>query len=326
MTPGLAGSLKFGQPLFHGLVFSLENKFNRHSRSVGNRSRHASHRVPIVGLILTGPPERRIADPEWGEFLCGASDACLHLGFQLRLVGAAGKAPDQLSLRLLERDACDGYILFGGTTCNAPTLEAWPEDFSTPVVLFGVPPGRTSKLQALLEIDHEAALRQAFDYLDALGHHRLSAFFSGRSAEAFRDHSPSDLDVEVHADVLTERQAFRRAMVLLETSPPPTAFLTSSPILAIGIRRALEGCGLTLGRDVSIITFDPSISMLGGTDMAPAFTCIRYSAQEAGSRSVELFAALLSSRHEDTLFDTMTPKLVIGPSTGPLLGKKSHEH
>ena len=58
---------------------------------------------------------------------------------------------------------------------------------------------------------------------------------------------------------MTEIYGHNQTRDMLTSDNPPTAILVSSLISAIGVRRAIEEAGLTMGKDVSVITHDDEL-------------------------------------------------------------------
>ena len=81
---------------------------------------------------------------------------------------------------------------------------------------------------------------------------------------------------------MTEERGFHAASVALRKSRPPTAFLASSIILALGIKRAIRESGLRPGRDVSIITHDDELPYLQANKFNPPLTAVTSSICRAG--------------------------------------------
>jgi LacI family transcriptional regulator len=104
---------------------------------------------------------------------------------------------------------------------------------------------------------------------------------------------------------------------MMALPPPPTAFLVSSMISAIGVRRAIHDAGLQMGRDVSVITHDDDLSYLKNGDDVPIFTATRSSVHRAGNLAAEMLLQLIKSPPQSPLTRMIEAELIIGQSTGP---------
>lgn len=116
---------------------------------------------------------------------------------------------------------------------------------------------------------------------------------------------------------MTEPYGCDNAMEMLKSDNPPTAFLISSMISAIGVARAVGQCGLKTGKDVSIITHDDALSFLPNSGEVPIFTCTRSSVRYAGEKAAELLLNMISNPASKPASLHLDAELIIGQSTGP---------
>jgi len=118
-----------------------------------------------------------------------------------------------------------------------------------------------------IDMNNRSAFEEATRYLIELGHRRI-AFVNGLEMLDFARRRRIGYDDALTAaglqidpalllsEEMTEENGYRAARQVLDLDTPPTAFLASSYILAIGMRRAIEERGLKLGKDISLITHD----------------------------------------------------------------------
>jgi LacI family transcriptional regulator len=104
---------------------------------------------------------------------------------------------------------------------------------------------------------------------------------------------------------------------MLAMANPPTAFLASSMISGMGVRRAIEEVGLKMGRDVSVIIHDDDLSYLKNGEDVPIFTATRSSVREAGRIAAEMLLAEIATPSETPPHRLLEADLIIGQSTGP---------
>ena len=104
---------------------------------------------------------------------------------------------------------------------------------------------------------------------------------------------------------------------MLALPNPPTAFLAASMISGMGVRRAIEGVGLVLGRDVSLIVFDDDLSYMKNGEKTPIFTAMRSSVREAGKLVAELLLDRIANPDQPPAEELLEAELVEGTSTGP---------
>ena len=99
---------------------------------------------------------------------------------------------------------------------------------------------------------------------------------------------------------------------------PVESFITS-----FGIRRAIEERGLTLGRDVSVITFDDELSYLREGGSVPVFTATRSSVREAGRICAQMLLDVIATPDRPTDHHLLEAELTVGRSTGPCIATQS---
>lgn len=234
-----------------------------------------SGRACAVGVLFTETLSYALCDPYAVEFLRGiASVAEAH---------ATG-------LLLVPLDEVDSEAACGATrqaVVDGFCLECVDE--ASPVVDVilsrGLPLVTTTKpvdrALAFVGIDERAAARSAAEHLARLGHRRVTVVVDGRppfggdglvaleravndavdrNAElrllGFCDGLP-DADLDVVAAQRNSREDGQRiAAQVLDRLERPTAVLTVSDVLALGILDALGQRGLTPGREVSVVGFD----------------------------------------------------------------------
>jgi LacI family transcriptional regulator len=116
---------------------------------------------------------------------------------------------------------------------------------------------------------------------------------------------------------MTEGYGYRETRRMLALDNPPTAILSASMLSAIGIRRAIQDCGLVMGRDVSVITHDDDLSYLRNGEDIPIFTATRSSVRAAGAILAEQLISLIAEPDHAPIQHMLEAELVVGASTGP---------
>jgi LacI family transcriptional regulator len=125
------------------------------------------------------------------------------------------------------------------------------------------------------------------------------------------------------SDEMSESAGFRAATAMLALPHPPTAFLVASMISGMGVRRAVESAGLTVGRDISIIIHDDELSYLPNGNDVPIFTATRSSVRDAGRLVAEMLLDLINNPTPTPRERLLEAELIIGQSTGPAPGPDS---
>lgn len=181
---------------------------------------------------------------------------------------------------------------------------------------------------AWLDINNRKAFHRATDFLLDLGHRRIALlngledldFASRRRSgyiDALHERGVAACPALMHSDEMTESYGHDTTAALLDQDDPPTAFLVSSIISAIGVRRAIEGRGLRMGRDVSVITHDDELSYFKNGEEDPIFTATRSSVREAGRLAAKMLLERIAHPHLPPPTRLLEVQLTVGGSTGP---------
>jgi LacI family transcriptional regulator len=179
-----------------------------------------------------------------------------------------------------------------------------------------------------LDVNNRRSFRRATEFLVDLGHRRIALLngfehldFAIRRRDGYiaglagRGIQP-DASL-MFAQEMTEDYGYTATRRLLGAQEPPTAVLTSSMIVAIGVRRALYEAGLHLGRDVSLITHDDDLSYFRNGQDVPIFTALRSSVREAGRLAAEMLISSINAPELGPRTRLLEADLILGPSTGP---------
>ena len=110
-------------------------------------------------------------------------------------------------------------------------------------------------------------------------------------------------------------------MEKLELEQPPTAFVYSSILSAMGGMRAANMHGLRPGKDISLATFDDQLSFLQSKSSSrppPYMTNVSSSIQDAGRRVGEMLIEQIANSDAAPVCELWKTNLVVGESTGRL--------
>ena len=139
--------------------------------------------------------------------------------------------------------------------------------------------------------------------------------FIGKAALAARGVDPTP---EFYtSNDMTESIGHEETTRMLAMPNPPTAFLASSFIAAMGVRRAIVEAGLTLGQDVSLVTHDDDLSYLKNGGTQPIFTATRSSVRDAGRIAAQILLNQIGSGDDCPVNKLLEVDYINGPSTGP---------
>jgi len=239
----------------------------------------------------------------------GAEDAVRTSGYSLVLCNSNDDvAQEQRHIRLLLSRRVDGILL---ASTDLYSVGRNPLRPPTPLVLFDrVPPQYRGP--AVMINNFEAAY-EATQHLIRLGHTRI-AFIAGRlevstgseRAEGFRQ-ALADALLTLRAQYFkrgdfTPDGGYRSGLELLRLEEPPTAILSSSGAMTIGLLRAIQELGVHCPQQVSVIGFDePAPDTYGfsfGTLLKPTLTVVAQPGYQMGQRAAQMLLEMLSEEKD----------------------------
>lgn len=285
----------------------------------------ATGRAMAIGHVIPISTQHEMVNPVFGDFISGASEAYLAAGYDMTLSMTGDEDEAENYRRLKAKGNVDGIIVHG------PKMQDGRISFLTRLGLPFVVHGRASELDlpySWVDVNNARAFRRATDFLLDLGHRRIGLLnglefmdFAHRRRQGYANALKArELAIDpslMRSEEMTEPYGYRAASEMLALDAPPTAFLTSSLITAIGVRRAIHKAGKEMGRDISVITFDDDFSYLQNGRDVPIFTATRSSVREAGKIAAEMLLRHIAdpgTAPETCLLDA---QLIIGGSTGP---------
>lgn len=298
------------------------------ARETGYRPNRTAQRLATgkagsIGLLMP-IGDQVISDLHFGEFLNGLGEKAQTEDFHL-VVMPADPADEVSALRSL---ATSGYV---DGLCLAYIRENdqridLMESFGLPFIVHGrffdAPHAYPS-----LDVDNEIAFYEATRLLLQLGHRRIGLINGDENfgfairrrdgvARACRE-AGLDLDPQFHVSTqMTEadgQKATERFLALPET---PTALLCSSMVQALGIVRAIEAAGLTLGDHISLISYDDVLPLLRPELFSIPLTTTRSSLRSAGKRIAERLIMRINRTEASDFSELWRPELVVRASTG----------
>ena len=285
----------------------------------------ATGRAQAIGHVIPVTDKHEIVNPVFADFIAGAGESYSRAGYDMVISVVADDDEAQAYRDLVGRGSVDGVIV------HAPRQQ----DPRIPLLLeLGIPflvHGRSSGVlqpYSWLDINNRRGFARATDFLLDLGHRRIALInglevmdFAIRRRAGYLDAMVArsltpDPALLVSAE-MTETNGYRAARRMLAMPDPPSAFLVSSMLLAIGVRHALWDAGLEPGRDVSVITHDDDLSYLKNGDEVPLFTATRSSVREAGRLSADMLLDLVADPASGPVTRLLEVDLIMGRSTGP---------
>ncbi len=287
--------------------------------------RLATGRAMAVGHVFPVATKSEIMNPIFADFIAGAGEIYTANGYDMLLSVVADDAETAAYRDLKSRGAVDGVIVHAVRTYDPRIASLY--ELGLPFVTHG----RATGIEAdysWVDVNNRRAFLRATEFLLDLGHVRIALVngkedmdFAIRRRTGYVD-ALAGREIAADAalmtsDEMTELSGYRAAKRMLVLDNPPTAFVAASMLSSMGVRRAIEGQGLKLGRDVSVIIFDDELSYLRNGDDVPIFTATRSSVRDAGRIAAEMLLALIADPTQGPLHRLLEADLILGQSTGP---------
>ena len=286
----------------------------------------ATGKALAIGHVIPKGSNNEMMNPIFGDFIAGAGESCARNGYEM-IISVVDSSTDEATVYrgLKSRNAVDGVIIHGPRRRDPRILLL--QDIGLPFVVHG----RSSEIDepySWLDVNNKRAFERATKFLIDLGHKRVALIngneemdFARRRRAGFEDAFKgkglsSDTDLMVSSE-MTEDLGYAAASEMLTRDTPPTAFVVASMISAIGVRRAIEERGLTMGRDVSVVSHDDNLSYLQNGADVPIFTATRSSVREAGGEVAEMLIERIADPSKPAKSKLYEAELIMGQSTGP---------
>jgi len=302
------------------LAAAAEHNYSPNLRAKGL----ATGRANAIGHVIPMAHTHEMVNPIFGDFIAGAGEVYSAQSYEMVLSIVPDGSEEQVYRAFKNRGTVDGVILHGPKMNDARI--ALLQDIDLPFAVHGRASG-VNKPYSWLDVNNRSAFRRATEFLIDLGHTRIGLCngletmdFAFRRRGGYEDALaargiPLDASLMFSND-MTEMFGYASTMEMLETADAPTAILVSSIISALGVRRAIEERGLRMGRDVSVVCHDDTLSYLAnGTDI-PIFTATRSSVRDAGRKLSRLLLDQISAPDSAPHNILLEAELTVGLSTG----------
>ncbi|MDJ0685677.1 MAG: substrate-binding domain-containing protein [Alphaproteobacteria bacterium] len=287
------------------------------ARLATGKSRTIGHLTPLGAHDMI--------NPHFSDFLAGAGEVYAARDYDVLFTVVRPEEEAEHYRTLARSGRVDGVILHAPVAAD-PRIPLLAE-LRLPFICHG----RSHDMPvdyAWLDVNNRRSFKRATEFLLDLGHTRL-ALINGLETMSFAhrrrlgfEEALGERSLRVDPDLIrsadmTEPFGYHAARDMLGRPDSPTAFLTSSSIIAIGVARAAQEQGYGVGRDVSIVTHDDCLSAFVDRDDVPVFTAVRSSIREAGKRAAEMLLDTIEEPGGPPAQELWEAELVIGRSTGP---------
>jgi DNA-binding LacI/PurR family transcriptional regulator len=294
------------------------------ARTLGYRPNPLARGLRGASTMLLGAVVRDITDTFFAGAIEALSSEAMARGYNVVLGHAHGRADEALALTaVLETRHCDAIVLLGDMQ-DQPGLLADLKDSVVPVV--GLWQGSSPLAVPTVDVDNRAGIEAALAHIVGLGHERI-AFVSGRPLGDIRERQAAFVEI-MRARFGTLRSDYIRQVPntpdggeaalgeLLALDDPPTAVVTSTDTLAIGVLHAAHTLGRTVPDQLSVVGFD---DIMFASHTVPALTTVRMPMAEIVGAGIQLAIELArdASLPRGPRVKVIAPSLVIRRSTAP---------
>lgn len=293
--------------------------------------RLATGRTMVIGHVIP-LVAHQVITPLFAEFIAGAGESYSAAGYDMILTMVPELEEAEAYRTFARQRKVDGVIVHG-PRMRDPRIDLLRR-IGLPFVVHGRPVSPCAG-DFWLDIANRRAFGRAADFLFDLGHRRI-ALLNGLESEHFAHRRRQGYEASLIARAIapdpalmqsaemSEPYGYAAVQSMMRLADPPSAFLTSSIITALGVLRAVRELGMEPGREVSILTHDDDLSFLKNVGEVPLFTATRSPIRAAGRRVAEMLIAHIADPGlppEQELWDV---ELVLGRSTGPPQGDLRH--
>jgi LacI family transcriptional regulator len=285
--------------------------------------RLATGKTGMIGHVLPTGATTDI-DPHFVEFLSGLGDYARHHDLDLALSPADAEDEETTYRRVAAAKQVDAvYVSSPGAADRRIRLI---EQLGLPYIVHGRSEGLDFDYP-FLDIDNEGAFHEAGRLLTQLGHRRIG-LVNGDVGATFAIHRERGLaraltaaglalaPADIRSAPMTEENGFRAAQSLMSRADRPTALVCSSLIMALGVMRALNGLGLAVPKDVSIVAHDDVFPWLKPENFPVPLSTTRSSIRAAGQRIAERLAARIAGIETGAHGEVWPVDLVVRASIG----------
>lgn len=283
----------------------------------------ATGRSMAIGHVIPLSQNHEMVNPVFSDFIAGAGEIYSENGYDMLLSVVKDVDEAQSYRNFATKRSVDGVIVHG-PRANDPRVKLLRE-LGLPFVVHGRMPDDTDGY-SWVDMNNGSSFERATGLLLDLGHRNIALLNgvevmdfairrrSGYEA-ALRARGVTPNPALIAAGDMTEHYGYQNALEMLRSDTPPTAFLTSSYLIAIGVRRAISEMGLSMGRDVSVVTHDDDLSYLRNGGAIPLFTASRSSVRDAGKRCAEVLINHIKSGDKTPHQELWEAELMLGEST-----------
>lgn len=231
------------------------------------------------------------------------------------------------AVEMFNKFRVDGVIIFEGETPLVKTFES-----TLPILTYGV---ANNNPYPIIDVNHRKAIYEAVSYLNNLGHQKISyigypSHKDKRQIEKLKGFHVAmdeiglkiDENSTINTDGLTWFDGYTATKRLLQGPTIPTALISGSYDLSVGILRAVNECKLKVPEDISIISYDNIPQM---ARLETPLTSVGVPIGELAEKMVNSLLDLINKTNSFPLTEVMEPVITKRGSCSPPANVKADE-
>lgn len=292
------------------------------ARRLGYRPNPLARGLRGAATMLIGAVVRDFSDPFFAAAIEALAIEAMARGYNVVLGHAHGRVDEGLALTaVLETRHCDAIVMLGDMQ-DQPRLLDDLRNTAVPVVALWQ---GTSPIEfPTMNVDERGGIHAGLRHLVELGHERI-AFASGllpgnnwsrqnAYVEFMTDRFggvPDGYVQQTPNSLAGGEEALHR---MLDLSDPPTAVVTSTDLVAVGVLHAAYSLGRTVPSELSVVGFD---DLVLAAHTVPALTTLRMPIPEIVAEGVKLVVGLArdTSASREPRVTVFEPSLIVRQST-----------
>lgn len=286
--------------------------------------RLATGRADALGILLS-IHDNMLENPIVTDLLTGISETAAECGLAIHLLPTLKGQERVVCERVIGSGAVDALVLLSPVFDDPETADL--AEIAFPVVAHGLPV--FGQNVASLSVDSLGAFAKGTAHLLGFGHRRIAllngeehlAYGRDRRAGYLNELAAAGLAADpalMAAGQQTYSRGYEAARDMLALAAPPTAFICSSVLQAIGAARAIAEAGLSIPGDISLLAHDDGVAALPAEIAAPGLTVLRSSIRLAGRRIAHMAIERARGVPAAELVEIWDVPLIPGSSTGPV--------
>lgn len=264
----------------------------------------ASQSTKVIGLVLPHSSGVFFQNPFFAEVIQGLSEGAHEKHYALQMT--TGKTEEELYngvVQMVQGGRVDGIILLYSRIDDK--ILSYLKYRKFPFVVIGKPFDFVEKITHV-DNDNYLAAKEATEYIIGLGHKKIGFIGGSPSLTVTMDRllgykeALKDSNILLNEDYIIHEEFLREGgqeavMELLRRSIPPTAFIVTDDLMALGVVNTLTEMQIDIPTEVSIVSFN---NALFAEMSRPPLTSIDIHIVELGYQAARSLIQMLENENE----------------------------